>query len=611
MSDPIKDLESFDPQGLPMNPLTPSEVRRRGDRLRRRNNGVMALGTAAAVAVIATSGVLVNNAVDQGEEPGPVSPSQTESPAPTQIPDDFPLAAGVRGAEETDTAAMSDLDYCGATPLAGLDPADVRSIALSGGETSITRTLYLLDTPEASVAAHEAILDAAAACTDGDPEDTGDVAVHGPGEGWPGSTVTEDFAHGESTTEPSVEVVDVVSAGRTLLVTSTFGSWSTDIDTGVADERQALQPVMVAMSDFGPYDAPGSDDSTDPAAPGSVPTTIPGGFPLGAGWPDDSEAEPGKDMGLQGPNRTLDPLEFTACGEPWQEPSHADRLRADWNNVEDYRYRQLTTYADADAAVAAVASLVAQQQACPVEPQRDDGYVNHREVRKVPAGGEAWAILERDTMNGSPSPFGASALVLRVGSSVLIVQHGGHGGYPDGNGQGQIDAMTTQAAEAIGAMCRFTVAGCGGDSTSGTEPASATNLGPDGWGELKIGMTAAEMEATGLVTIAEADDPAAACRAFTIKGWADTVHPNVSGQVHGFVSTVHGLAIIFAQPGMKTPEGIGVGSTVDDVRAAYGELTGQDAYNTVAVDGRSWFFLTDGSKVTAFQLEHADQDCVH
>lgn len=47
------------------------------------------------------------------------------------------------------------------------------------------------------------------------------------------------------------------------------------------------------------------------------------------------------------------------------------------------------------------------------------------------------------------------------------------------------------------------------------------------------------------------------------------------------------------------------------MRAAYGELTGQDAYNTVAVDGRSWFFLTDGSKVTAFQLEHADQDCVH
>jgi hypothetical protein len=106
-------------------------------------------------------------------------------------------------------------------------------------------------------------------------------------------------------------------------------------------------------------------------------------------------------------------------------------------------------------------------------------------------------------------------------------------------------------------------------------------------------------------------DNFAACRAITIGGWGDTVHPNYSGQVHGFVSRKHGLAIIFAQPGMRTPEGIGVGSTVAEIRAAYGELTGSDAYNTKAVDGISYFFLTDGSKVTAFQIELADQDCVH
>ncbi|KRF18895.1 hypothetical protein ASG90_03105 [Nocardioides sp. Soil797] len=462
MSDPIKDLENFNPQGLPMDPLTPSEVRRRGDRVRRRNNGVLALGAAAAIAVVATSGVFINNAVDKGQEPAPASPSQTKNAEQAEIPADFPLAAGVRGATETDTAAMSGLDYCGVTPLADLDPADVRSIGLSGGETSITRTLYLLDSSEASVAAHEAILDAADACTDGDPKDSGDVAIHRDGEGWPGSTVTEDFAHGESTTEPSVEVVNVVSAGPALLVTSTIGSWSADINAGVGSVRSDDQQVMLAMNDFGDYDAPQTDTSRgdDSGDTGSGASTIRDDFPLAGGWPDDSKAEKGKNMGLQGPNRSLAPLEFQACGEDWQEPEYADRLRADWNNVEDYRSRQLTTYADADTAVAAVESLIAQQRACPKDPVRDDGYVNNREVREVPLGGEAWAILERDTMDGADSPFGESTLVVRVGNAVLVIRGGGHGGYPSGDGQAQIDAMNAQAADVISSMCEFTEEGC-------------------------------------------------------------------------------------------------------------------------------------------------------
>lgn len=457
MSDPIKDLENFNPQGLPMDPLTPSEVRRRGDRVRRRNNGVIALGAAAAIAVVATSGVFIDNVVDRGAEPAPPGPSETRQAGSTKIPDGFPLAAGVSGAQKTDTAAMSDLDYCGTTPLAGLRPSDVRSIALSGGETSLTRTLYVLDSPEASVTAHKGILDAAAACTDGDPKDTGAIEVHTAGEGWPGSTVTEDFAHGASTTEPSVEVVNVVSAGSALLVTSTYGSWSSEINAGVADTRQVLQPVMLAMRDFGDYDAPEAEST---GSTGTAATTVPDEFVLGAGWPDDAEAEPGRNNGLQGPNRTLPDLAFQACGEEWTEPEYADRLRADWNNVEDGRSRQLTTYDSADDAAAAVGSLITQQQACPADPVRDDGYVNNREVREVRAGDEAWAILERDTLDGKPSPFGATSLVVRVGTGVLVIQGFGHGGYPDGDGQAKVDDLLAQASTVIADMCQFSEEGC-------------------------------------------------------------------------------------------------------------------------------------------------------
>jgi hypothetical protein len=56
--------------------------------------------------------------------------------------------------------------------------------------------------------------------------------------------------------------------------------------------------------------------------------------------------------------------------------------------------------------------------------------------------------------------FGGSALVVRVGRAVLTVRHEGHAGYPSGDGQGQIQAMGSQAAEAIAKMCVFTRTGC-------------------------------------------------------------------------------------------------------------------------------------------------------
>ena len=431
MSDPIEQLRNFTPQGVDVTPLSPSEVRRRGDRLRRRNQALAAVGGVAAIALIATPIALL-----AGGPPKALQPVDTPTPTTTQTPTSPPTAA-----------------------------------------------------------------------------------------------------------------------------------------------TESPQPTR---------------------------GDIPAGFPLAAGFPDPSQAEE-PEKALQGPNRTLAPVEYSACGQPVPDPGHADRVVAKYENAEDYRTRSLTTYPDADAAVAAVQAMVGAWQSCPEDPVRTDGFVTHREVRRLNVGGESWAILERDTMDGGASPFGATTVLVRLGRAIFIEDRAGHAGYPSGDGQASIDDVIDGAAEPLAAMCAFTEAGCGGGGASA--PADGI-IGPQGSGDLQMGMTVAQLEATGLVTMlpAPADSN---CVPFTVDTWlADD--PRSLSQVDGYVSRKLGLAILIAQPEMHTPEGISIGSTVAEVRTAYGELTGQEAYSTRPIDGVEYFFLTNlQEKVDEFQVELEGQDCVH
>lgn len=101
MSDPHERLSRFDP-GPAMHPLPPADVRRRGDRLRRRNQALAGVGAALAVVLIATPiavfGSRDGRDADPAPAPPPAPPDSSESVAPPtdtlDIPTDFPLAAG-------------------------------------------------------------------------------------------------------------------------------------------------------------------------------------------------------------------------------------------------------------------------------------------------------------------------------------------------------------------------------------------------------------------------------------------------------------------------------------------------------------------------------------
>jgi len=89
--DPIRDLEQFPTEGLAVNPLSPADVRRRGDRMRRRRHAATALAGAAAVAlVVVPLAVFAGGNGERSEQP----PVATSPANPGEVPDGFPLTAG-------------------------------------------------------------------------------------------------------------------------------------------------------------------------------------------------------------------------------------------------------------------------------------------------------------------------------------------------------------------------------------------------------------------------------------------------------------------------------------------------------------------------------------
>ena len=109
MPDPIDELEDFTMTGVI--PPPPSEVRRRGDRIRHRNNALAAVAGVAAVAVIAIPVTIVaaNHSTDSSPQPALPSPSVTWV---QEIPADFPLADGLPRATTRDGYEQQAVPVC-------------------------------------------------------------------------------------------------------------------------------------------------------------------------------------------------------------------------------------------------------------------------------------------------------------------------------------------------------------------------------------------------------------------------------------------------------------------------------------------------------------------
>jgi hypothetical protein len=127
MPDPIDELEGFTMSTV--NPLPPGDVRRRGDRIRRRNNAVAAIGGLVVIAAIATPLAVIAGHHGSSDS---VPPTRTVEWTHT-VPAAFPLTDGMPAATQTRPGfEQQDVDVCANQAWSTDGATDARQATYTG-----------------------------------------------------------------------------------------------------------------------------------------------------------------------------------------------------------------------------------------------------------------------------------------------------------------------------------------------------------------------------------------------------------------------------------------------------------------------------------------------
>lgn len=134
-----------------------------------------------------------------------------------------------------------------------------------------------------------------------------------------------------------------------------------------------------------------------------------------------------------------------------------------------------------------------------------------------------------------------------------------------------------------------------------TPMVTGPELGPQGYSGLRLGMPLAEAKATGKL-VEKDSDPTTGCQTYQLK--------EGSGVVSGVaISAAKGVAVFTANRA-RTPEGVGPGSSEEDVKAAYPGLeAGAEGYRVKAGGNAEYSFAISGGSLSTFSLRLSGQDC--
>ena len=206
-----------------MNPLPASEVRRRGTRMRRRNNALAAIGGVAAVAIIATPIAVAASHTRTDTTPPPTNPSPSVTWV-TEIPADFPLTAGLpRATTDDGYQSLADpvCEGTGWSPDTSPAPVSVEQAVQTESEGGWDRTIALYADDESATSTWLSLqghLQTCAAATEGAGEATEMV-----------ETTDDSFSYVDHLSDAGdAYVYRVVLVGNALLIDRSFSMGTGD-----------------------------------------------------------------------------------------------------------------------------------------------------------------------------------------------------------------------------------------------------------------------------------------------------------------------------------------------------------------------------------------------
>ncbi len=579
--EPLRDLD----EGAPLNPLAASEVRRRGDRMRRRRWGLQALGASAAVAVVVSGAFLTTSSIDDGTrpDPAPVAPAP-EGGWRQEIPRNHALDRGYPDARPPETTQVgpsqkfarftkAGIEPCGASGYPSAFPVDSLGTEFNGPEDSRARELTLYAdarTASAVVAKLAATWQACPTQTLADPPFELTTSLT------PGSLGDESWTVVEGAgSAPQLQLFNVVRVGNAVLINWIYNEGSFDGSADHVAEQDAQTRALAAdMCIFALEPCPDALDSGPDISP-KVPR-LGDEFLLTA---DDLDQVDGLDVTWEEIANREDPT--LDCQSDWLHNLGAAKASfREWSAAGAEAATAVLEFSELTAAFQAYARVQEMVAEC------DSPLPG---VRRVSEPGSS----ERGSSGHGPMLFRAFATkgtqtwldhqgVALTGSRVVLLSIAHRTDSTDVGEATPLDEALRIAAD------RATV---------------VQTLGPTGIGSIELGMSRAELEATAAVELETPDG----CSGFYPVGatWKD-----------GFLGYVSdsGVQTIAGRPDLVTPEGIGVGAVLAEVRAAYPDGRRESSGWYAAVPGNpdaEWFFaIEQDDRVVGFDLRRADQTCI-
>lgn len=462
-NDPFDPLDNF-PEGLHVDSLPASEIRRRGDRMRRRNTALAAVGGVAAAAVLIGVPVALTSGDDRNRDIDPApAPTQTEDPTPapttwlTEIPEGFPVTEGMTDQGEPTEGDLDAFPLCDTAYPTSRGTADSVTYFFSDdGESSATRVFQLWPDDAAAQESLSGLVAAIEACPQ-QPSMGGEDVIetrHLPFDlgGDDSVTFAQQYVADDGLLS-QLTTVEVTRVGNAVLVDSNFGNAGGDEAIAIAteilaDNSETTRAAMCVFAADPCAEAPEpSAGSSSTATAGGTP--IPADFPLAQGM--DADPEGGE---LLGPDRSVDGAPVVdVCGtQVWAPDLVTERLAVRETGIEYLETRELYTFPTADEASESVTQVREAVTSCPQMEGESYGFTTR--TLEGPEGYDSftWGYFADEGLDG------AAYQLTRVGSAVLVQYATGE--MSEQSLQPTADNLTQASLSLAPEMCVFTEDGC-------------------------------------------------------------------------------------------------------------------------------------------------------